>query len=87
MAEQVRGLVAHPGWVFLQDFLDQMGEQIQVRVEQGIHEQAEYAAMIAERRSLKTPRSVADAIIEAGSRAERNLQAMAAQMEARGSDT
>lgn len=76
MARQVRALIDTPGWAFVQDFIAQMGENLDVLVEQGIHEQAEYAAMIAERRALKVSQAVADAIVEGGVRAEQQIMEM-----------
>lgn len=84
MGEQVRSLMDHPGWGFVQDFLTQMAGELDVLVEQGVHQQAEYAAMIAERRTLRNLQAVADAIVEAGQVAEKQLIEMASQMEARG---
>lgn len=83
MASQMRAMSDGPGWGFLNDLLAQMVERVDQLMEFGLHEQAEYAAMVAERRTLRTPQAVVDAVIEAGRRAEQNLNEMVSQMEAR----
>lgn len=82
MARQVKATMESPGWDFVQDFLTQMVSGLDVAVERGIHEQAEYAAMIAERRALRTSQTVAEAIVEAGNRADRALLELASRLEA-----
>lgn len=86
MAGQVSEMVASPGWALIQEFLSEMIGALDVKAEQGLHEHVEYASMLSERRSLKTPQAIADAVIEAGIRAEKGLIEMASQMEA-GGDT
>ncbi len=82
MARQVRSTVESPGWAFIKDFLDQMIEGLDVEVERGLKQHVEYAALIAERRALRTVPAIADGIVEAGNRADKALHDMAARLAA-----
>lgn len=82
MGSEVAKTVSTDGWVFVQELLAAQVQELDMRVEQGLHEHVEYAAMIAERRALRNLQAVADAVVEAGLRAEQHLTEMAAQMAA-----
>lgn len=82
MAREVKQMLDSPGWAFLTDFLEQVMVGIDTKLEKGVHEHVEYAAFAAEKRGLRVPLSIAEAIVEAGRRAERNLNEMASRLEA-----
>jgi hypothetical protein len=81
MARDVQTLVDSPGWQFLIDFLEARMAAVEVEMEKKVHEHAQYAAFVAERRALRDAPTIASAVIEAGRRAEKNLQELNSRLE------
>ena len=80
LARDVREMVEHPGWGIVMGLLAEYSAELEARLETGTHEHAVYAARVSERKAMKAPLDAAAAIIEQGSRSERDLQALVASM-------
>lgn len=76
MGRQVESLIEHPGWQIVTDLLARQRDDIRTVLEQGLHEHVVYAQQHGILRGLGAVGAVADGVIEAGKRADRDLQAL-----------
>lgn len=74
MTRAVEELLDHPGWTVVAGYLDQFAANVDEMLERAIYDQATFAAMVAERRAFRAAEQVAQAVMQAGPRAEKSLQ-------------
>lgn len=74
MGKHVESLIEHPGWQIVTNLLAKKREDEMRVLEQELHEHVVYASRHGFLRGLTAVAAVADGVIEAGKRADRDLQ-------------